>query len=208
EALALRGTAELGELRAEATGTVDLAARRGGATVTLRHPGAPRLLGEAFGVEVGPWLGEGSFSLIAQLSAGPQGVAAESFELVAAGLRMGGALALATEARPRVTGRIAAEHLPVPLPGLRSAEPLGLEALAGFDAEVTLEAARIELDDAVLEAASAGLRLADGRLAVERLRGRIAGGALEGTLGVEVTGGPPRVTAELRIAGATVAAPV
>jgi len=208
EALALRGSAELGELRAEANGTLDLVATRGGAAVTLRHPGAPRLLSEAFGMEVGPWLGEGSFSLIAQVTAGPGGVAAESFELVAAGLRAGGALALAAGPRPRVTGRVTAERLPLPVPALRGTEPLGLEALAGFDAEVTLEAGRIELDEAVLEAASAGLRLADARLAVERLRARIAGGTLEGTLGLDVANGPPRATAELRVAEATIAAPV
>jgi hypothetical protein len=208
EALALRGEATLGELRTEANGTLDLPGRRGGATVTLRHPGAPRLAIEAFGTEL-PWLGEGSFSLVANVNAGPQGLAAESFELVAGTLRAGGALQLANGARPRLVGRVAAERLPLPLPGLRSADPLGLDALAGFDAEVALEAARIEAGALVAEAASGALRLADGRLRLERMRARIAGGTLEGALGIEVAAGlAPRLALEMRLAEATLAAPL
>jgi hypothetical protein len=208
DALALRGEAALGELRAEANGTLDLPARRGAAALTLRHPGAPRLLAEGFGASL-PWLGDGSFSLVGNLTAGPQGMAAESFELVAGTLRAGGALALANGARPRLSGRIAAERLPLPLPPLRGAEPLGLDMLAGFDAELALEAARIEAGGAVLEAASAMLRLAEGRLSLDRMRARIAGGTLDGTLGMEVAAGTaPRLALELRLADATLGGPL
>ena len=44
EALALRGEGDLGSLRAEATATLDTLQSRGSGTLTLRHPGAPRLL--------------------------------------------------------------------------------------------------------------------------------------------------------------------
>lgn len=209
EALALRGEATLGELRAEANGTLDLPARRGSGAVTLRHPGAPRLLSEAFGADVAGWLGEGSFSLVANLAGGPQGVAAESFELVAGGLRAGGALALADGARPRLTGRIAAERLPLPMPALRSPEPLPFEALAGFDAELTLEAARLEAGEMAAEAVTATLRLAEGRLRAERIRARMAGGTLEAALGIDVAGAePPRLSLELRLADATLGGPL
>lgn len=209
EALALRGEAQLGELRAEANGTLDLNARRGNAAVTLRHPGAPRLAAEVLGLDVAEWLGEGSFSLVANLAAGPQGVAAESFELVAGSLRAGGALTLADGPRPRLTGRIAAERLPLPLPGLRSAEPLGLEALAGMDAELALEAARIEAGELVAEGASAMLRLAEGRLRLEGLRAKLAGGTLEAALGLDLAAaGPPRLALELKLAEATLGAPL
>jgi hypothetical protein len=208
EALALRGEATLGELRAEAQGTLDLPGSRGAATLTLRHPGAPRLLAEAFGAEL-PWLGEGSFSLVANVNAGPQGVAADSFDLVAGSLRAGGALQLADGPRPRLSGRIAAERLPLPVPALRGTDPLGLDRLAGFDAELTLEAARIEAGGMVAEAASAALRLADGRLRLERMRARIAGGTLEGALGIEVAAGvAPRLALEMRLAEVTLAAPL
>jgi hypothetical protein len=209
EALALRVEGHLGELRAEASLTLDAPGGRATATTTLRHPGAPRLLSEAFGLDVGAWLGEGSFSLVANVAAGPQGASAENFELVAGGLRAGGGLALATGARPRVTGRVVAERLPLPMPGLRSAEPLGLEALAGFDGELALEAAMVEAGVLAGEGVSAMLRLADGRLAVERLRARVAGGTLEGAMALDVSGGGlPRLGAELRLAQATLAGPL
>ncbi len=209
EALALRGTLDLGEARLEANGTLDLPGQRGGASLTLRHPFAPRLIAEAFGTEVGAWLGEGSLSLVATVAAGPQGVSAESFELVAAALRMGGALQLAAGPRPRLTGRIQAERLPLPLPALRSAEPLPLDALPGLDAELSIAAARVEAGPVVAEAASAQARLENGVLTLDRLRARVVGGTLEGggTLTV-AAGAPARIAAEMRLAGATLAAPL
>jgi hypothetical protein len=207
DALALRGGAEMGELRLEATGTADLPQRRGTASVTLRHPGAPRLLAEAFRSDAGSWLGEGSLSLIAGLAVSPQGVSAESFELVAGGLRARGALALALAGRPRLTGRLAAERLPLPFPGWRSGDPLGLEALAALDAELQLEAARVEIGGIVAEQASAALRLADGRLRLEGLKARVAGGELEAgaTLDLDPQA-PPRMAAEGRLTGASIGA--
>ena len=209
DALALRGEAELGELRMEANGTLDLPSARGTAAVTLRHPGAPRLLGEALDARVGAWLGEGSFSLVAHLAAGPQGVTADSFELVAGQMRASGELAVTAGERPRLAGRIAAERLPIPLPGLRSTEPLSLDALAGFDAELALEAGRVEAGGLVAEGASAALRLSDGKLRLERVRAKVAGGALEGSLAVDLhASGPPRAALELRLADVTVASPL
>jgi hypothetical protein len=108
-----------------------------------------------------------------------------------------------------VTGRIAAERLPLPAPGLRAAEPLGFDALAGFDAELALEASQVELAGTSLEGATASLRLEAGRLRVEALRARIAGGALEATLGLDLDdAAPPRLLLEGRVAEVTLAAPL
>ncbi|NGM19976.1 AsmA family protein [Roseomonas stagni] len=209
DALALRGGAEIGELRLEATGTLDLPQRKGSASITLRHPGAPRLLAEAFRSDAGSWLGEGSFSLIASLAAGPQGVSAESFELVAGAMRARGALALALGGRPRLTGRLSAERLPLPFVGWRSGDPLGLEALAGIDGEVALEAARLEIAGIVAEQAQATVKLAEGRMAVEAVRARLAGGELEAQASLAIDArSPPRLTAEGRLAGASIAGPL
>ncbi|PWS37187.1 hypothetical protein DFH01_10010 [Falsiroseomonas bella] len=209
EALALKGEAELGELRLEATGTLDLPAGRATAATTLRHPGAPRLLNEAFGWDVGPWLGDGSFSLIGNLAIGPNLLSAESFELVAGGLRAGGQLAFGFAPRPRLAGRIVAERLPLPLPGLRSTEPLPLDALAGFDAEIALEAGRVEAAGTVLQEASAILRLASGRLALERVAGKLAGGRVEGGIAADLTAsGAPRLALEMQLIDSTLAAPL
>ncbi|WP_431268349.1 hypothetical protein [Dankookia sp. P2] len=53
EALALRGEGDLGSLRAEAGATLDLLQGRGSGTLTLRHPGATRLLAPLLGPEGG-----------------------------------------------------------------------------------------------------------------------------------------------------------
>jgi hypothetical protein len=209
EALALRGGVEIGELRLEAQAQLDLPARRGTGGLTLRHPGAPRLLAEGFGSTAGAWLGDGSFSLVATLVGGPQALTAESFELVAGGLRTRGAMTLSQGARPRLTGRLQAERLPLPMPGLRSADPLGFAALGLVDAELTIEAARVEMGGAVAEEVSTTLRLAEGKLKLEDLRARLAGGRFAGLFSAEVAGpAPPRLALEGRLADATLAAPL
>jgi hypothetical protein len=209
EALALRGSLDLGELRLEANGTLNAPQRGGNLVMTLRHPGAPRLLSEAFGLSVGEWMGEGSFSLIANLAAGPREIRAESFELVAAALRARGTLALAAGARPRLTGRITAESMPLPFPGWRATSPLGLPSLAALDAELAVEAGRLMVGGAVAEAAAATLFLGEGRLRLEGLRARLAGGQVEATLTAETEPGlPPRMALQGRLADVTLGAPL
>ena len=98
---------------------------RGSGTLTLRHPGAPRLLAPLLGPEAVAWLGPGSFSVIASLSG--QGlfsparmVTAEHLDLVAGSFRGRGQMTLALDgARPRLTGRFAADVLPLPFLPLR-----------------------------------------------------------------------------------------
>jgi uncharacterized protein involved in outer membrane biogenesis len=215
DAVAVRAEGDVGELRLDAQGTLDAAALRGSGTLTLRHPGAPRLLAPLLGGPgVEAWLGQGSFSVIASLQGGGQGVAAEHLDLVAGALRVRGQLALALSGRrPRLTGRLAAERLPLPGLALRGAEPLGFDRLAALDAELALEAAEVEVEvgDAVpvLQDAAAVLRLVDGTLRLDGLQGRIGGGALQAALLVETGGGAlPRLTVEARLAEAAIVAPV
>jgi uncharacterized protein involved in outer membrane biogenesis len=203
-ALALRGAAEWGTLRAEAQGTLDVTTGRGAAHVTLRHPGAPRLAQELFGQGAGDWLGEGSFSLVASLAGTPAALTAESFELVAGGLRMRGGLTLSRMGRPRLVGRLQAERLPLAFPGWRSAEPLPLGLLADVDADVALEVARLEIGGAVVTDLATQVTLAEGRLAAMNLVARLAGGRFEGSAGAEaLAGAPPRLRLTGRLTGAS-----
>jgi len=112
--------------------------------ITLRHPGAPRLA-EALGIaNATAWLGDGSLSLVAQVSRNGGRFAADSFEVTAGSLHASGALAVqATPSGPSVTGRIAAETLPLPLPSLRSADPLPFAWLTGWQAAVKLDVGRV-----------------------------------------------------------------
>lgn len=208
DALAWRAEGELGDVRLEGEGSLDIPQRRLGGLVTLRHPGAGRLVTEALGRDAPVWLGAGSFSLIATLALVPDSLAAERFALVAGGLRASGrgALALALGGdRPRLTGRIRSETLP--LPGLLDdpAAPLGLERLAEADAELTLEIGRLA-SAGLPEIAElrGGLVLADGTLRLAITEAQLSGGRLEGEVRVEGRAGPPRASATLRIADATI----
>lgn len=210
DALALAVEGELGELRAEGQASFNLGQGRATGTLTLRHPGAPRLF-MLLGARGPPtWLGEGSFALIAALSGGTAGITAESLDLVAGGLRLRGPLALALDgARPRLTGRLAAERLPLPGLSPRGTDPVDLGALAAVDAELALEAIELVLPQLPpLRGASARLLLAEGRLALEDIRATLGGGVLDGRLALDSTVQPPMLSGALGLAGAALGAPL
>ncbi|WP_137126542.1 AsmA-like C-terminal region-containing protein [Roseomonas sp. HF4] len=209
-ALALAAEGTLGELRIEGQSTLDLAQGRGQGAMTLRHPGAQRLALLLGAAEPPAWLGEGSFSLIASLTGSVGTIAAENLELVAGGLRARGQVALALEgARPRLTGRITAERLPLPGLSARRDAPVALGALTRLDAELALETADLAAPDLPpVQEARARLLLQDGRLALEDLRARLGGGALQGRLALDATAQPPEVSGALGLEGATLSGPL
>lgn len=209
-ALVLRGGLDLGEARMEANGTLDAQARRYAGTLTLRHPGAPRFAAEALQLPLPTWLGEGSFSIIANLAATPRGGQIDNIELVAGELRAGGqlTLALAPAARPRLTGRIQAERLPLPAP-LGGEEPLPLAPLQRLDAEIALSAARVVPPyGPVLTQASTRLTLNGGVLQLDQLQAEAAGGRAEGTAMLDASATPPVAAAQLRLTEIAIAAPL
>ncbi len=252
EALQWRAEADFADARAEAQGAANTLARRGQGTATLRHPGAVRFL-DSLGLPA-PWLGPGSLSLIASLTAEEGGRVwqMESAELVAgeARLRAQGAYsrggegggsqgggsqgggsqggvpqgapspgapspgALASRAaapgpaRPRLTGRVQAEELPLPDLALLLAPGLP------FDAEVVLAAQRAHAPGwPVLEEVSGELRAGEGGLRLDAFRARVGarvgvgGGVATGAVAFEA-GTPPALVAELRLADAMLSAPL
>ena len=70
EALGLKLALDMANARLEAQPVIDLRSGKWAGPVTLRHPGAPRLLGLLGLPRAEAWLGEGSLSVIAQLSGG------------------------------------------------------------------------------------------------------------------------------------------
>jgi hypothetical protein len=215
-ALGLKLTAAIGDLRAEASPTLDLPRATWSGPLALRHPGAPRLAerlglpGAIAWLGATAWLGEGSLGLVAQLAATPEHLAAQPFTLTAGGLRAAGALRLDLGPVPRLSGRIAAETLPLPLPVLRDPDPLPLAALRGWTAQIEASAARLLLaQDPALTDATTTITLADGTLRLTDLRARLAGGALTGSLALATSPAqPPALSAELALRGARLAAPL
>ena len=209
EALALAVAAQLGDLRLEATPTLDLGGGTWAGSLTLRHPGAPRLA-EMLGLRgATAWLGDGSFALVAQMAGAPALVSAEQFDLAAGGLRATGSLRLDRRAVPRLSGRVVAESLPLPLPYPRAPEPLPIDALAGWEADVRLEAGQVLLgQEKLLDDASATVSLAAGSLKLDGLTGRMGGGIVNAALRFDTAARPPLLALEAGVAGAIVTGPV
>lgn len=208
DAIALRLEAELDALRLEATGTLDAVAGRAAGSATLRHPGAPRLLAPWIGADAAGWLGEGSLAAIAAFTAAGDRIGLEHLDLVAGTLRGQGRLALALAAdRPSLTGRFAAERLP--LPGIP-----GIVAFAGAgrpDIDLQITAERLAITGLPeIEAASGSLRLAEAGLDIELAAGRLGGGALAGTLALrpEAADAQPQATLRGTVTDAAIAGPI
>lgn len=205
EALAIRAEADAADARIEAQGQLDAGARRLQGNATLRHPGATRLL-EQLGFPAA-WIGPGSLSVIAAGSVQPDQAAWENLEIVAGTLRLRGQGALSWQGdRPRLTGRAAAERLP--LPGIPLQSSQGLRGAPPFDAEIALTAEAVDVPGLpAIEQAAATLRAAEGEWRVEGLRARMAGGEVEGQAALALRG-LPRLALEGRLSGAVVTGPV
>ena len=209
DSLGLKITADLGDVRLEAQPVLNLGHDTWTAAVQLRHPGAPRLA-EALGWPgAGAWLGEGSLSVVAQLAAAGDRMAADSFELAAGGLRASGTLALEhQDTRPLLSGHIAAESLPLPLLNPRDADPLPLAALAGWDGAVGLTARQVNAGLTPLaEQVAATLSLNHGMARIDGLIARIAGGAVSAQLAFDTAATPPALQLRAGLADVTLSGP-
>jgi hypothetical protein len=191
DALAVRAALELNDLRAEAQPVLNLPARRWTGPVMAHHPGAPRLL-ESVGVPgTASWLGDGSFSVIAQASAVPGRFELDNVELVAGSLRARGQLVLAGSA---FSGKIRAETLPLPMLYPRSPDPLPLGALHGIQANLHVQAGQVLVALApTVQDLSAELSVEGGALKIAGLTAKLSSGTVSGTALLE-TGDKPRLS--------------
>jgi len=213
EALGVRLSAEASDLRIDAQPTLNLVSRRWVGPVTLRHPGAPRLLEQVGVGGTVAWLGDGSLSLLAQVTAADRRVVLDSFNLVAGTLRANGKLAFEAPSergglRLAVSGQVTAETLPLPLPYLRSPDPVPVAGLLGWQATVRLDAAQVLLGQTpMLQDLSADLALRDGTLTIPRATGRLEGGTASGAATLVANGEPPRLAIQAGVTGAALTGP-
>lgn len=174
EALGLKATIDLGDLRAEVQPVLNVPARRWAGPLMLHYPGAPRLLAQLGFGGTAAWLGDGSFSLITQLSHVPGRLEFNAIELVAGSMRLTGQLSNAGHV---LLGRLKAETLMLPAIDLRSADPLPLAALASHTAMIHLDADRVlvgmvsGITDLVLDA-----EVKDGAFSLDGVVAKIGGG--------------------------------
>lgn len=208
-ALAVQAEASLGDLRVEAQPTLNLPAGSWAGPVSLRHPGAPRLLAQIGLPDAGTWLGDGSLSLVTQAAVAPDQATLRDVVLTAGALRLGGTVAAHLGGGPiRVTGQISAESLPLPRPMLRSSDPLPLGMMRGWDAVIALQAKQVLVG---LVPALADLRtsvtLQDGTLRLDALKASLAGGVIEATAALQAGADPPHLAVEGHVSGAQLSGP-
>jgi hypothetical protein len=154
----------------------------------------------------GNWLGEGSLSMLAQISGAPGDLKLDSFDLTAAALHATGALdwTHAGAAPPMLTGHVTADTLPLPGFAPHDSAPLPLAWLTGFNAGLDLSAGLVLVGNAeMLHDAHASLNLAAGVLKLDGLKATLGGGPLTGAAQLDSASTPPRATAAANVAGAS-----
>jgi len=206
QSLASHLTLTLGDLRVTADPVIDVPGLGWSGPLTMRHPGAPRLA-ELLGLGGAPaWLGDGSFALVAQVAGKPGKWTASSFDIAAGSLHATGQLTLDTaDPTRRLTGQIQADALPLPFPYIRSPEPLPLPSLAGWQANIALQARTVLFSASpLLEQATANLVVTDGVVLIQGLKARLGGGQLTGTASLDTAHEPRRLAATMDLSGATI----
>jgi hypothetical protein len=213
DALGVKLTLDMADARLEAQPVIDLRAGKWTGSVTLRHPGAPRLLGLLGLTNSASWLGEGSLAVIAhvtgtQASGNLARLSADLLDLTAGDMRVSAPLTLdLTGDVPVVGGLIQAEALALPGPAWRGPAPLAFTLLRGWRASVPVTAKQVLLDRApMLTEASGTVAVTEGVLRLDPFSAVLAGGQLNGSL-VAASADPPTISVKGTLANATARAP-
>lgn len=209
-ALALGIGLSLGDATLDANPTVDLSRWQWNGEITLRHPGARRFASALGLSEALPWLGDGSLSLSAHLSGKQDSVLADSFNLTAAGMRLGGSLALQlTEDTPYLSGQLSADSLVLPLPSGDSAVPLPIDVLQGWQGKLAVSVGSLTLDSSgSLQDAKTTIEVANNALRIEHFTGKLDGGALTGSAVFDAAATPPSLSIRAHLDDAAVTTPI
>ncbi len=200
-----------GDARLEAHPTINLTNRTWSTQLTLRHPGAARLLQMLGWASAPTWLGDGSLSLLAQLSGTPDGLAAQSYDLTAASLHATGSahLALPPRGPPSLTGTMQADTLPLPGFAARATSPLPLDWTSALDGALSLTAKQVTFGGSPwLADVTGNASVHKGKLAIAVASARLDGGALAGQVTIDPTKTPAMLSASVKLDGVTLPGPL
>ncbi len=210
EAVSLQIRADADDVVLEADSLRDTRAGTGTTTLTLRHPGAPRLLAElglpeALGLPAGlvataHWLDSGALTLRAHFQDAPSRLAVQDFDLDAAAMRLSGHVAADWSRRvPALDGSLAFDQLALPdaVPDLRP-----LAGLAAWTTHLHVSAATISAGLRRLAAgASLDVVTGGGHVMLQSASAAMAGGRLTGQLDADLAAS--RLTSSVQLKGAT-----
>jgi hypothetical protein len=212
DALCLQFRTDAGDLVLEAEAQADTKAQppSATATITLRHPGTPRLLAALGLAGTETWLGTGSLALLAHLRAEGGHITVQDFTLDGAEMRLAGTLDIVLPGHA-ITGTIHADMLA--LPGTFEAWDVALGALPpwlqAWHAQLHMSADAVEagLHEAAARAA-ADIALGSGLAFADDISAMLAGGHLTAQLALDTTQTPPRLALLAALGQATLASPL
>ena len=215
-ALGVSADLSLDDATLHATPTIDLRSGSWNGELTIRHPGARRLLA-AIGLpqllgspNLPVWLGDGSLSLVAHAHGAAGQVSADSFQLTAGSVRLDGTFSLDDAGNePRLAAQLHTPELQIPVVSLTSTVPLPVHVLHGWRADIVLNADDMTLEsEAKLHEASAIVRVSDGALRIERLSAKFNGGTVDASGLLNGSANPPSFAFNMRLDQATIAEPI
>jgi hypothetical protein len=187
--------ADAGDLRLEAEASIDAGAPSATATLTIRHPGAPRLLAALGAEHAERWLETGSFALLAQISATPTHMHVANLDVTAATLRASGRLdADLSGTEPTMTATLDVDTLPLPW-----RERFPAAWLQGWSGVLHVRAERVLADlQPVAQAMRADVTVQDGAILADPVSAAVGdGGSVTGQAAADAGQLPARVAATL-----------
>jgi hypothetical protein len=210
EAITVQLHAASSDLTLEAEQRRDTLAGTADTTITLLHPGAPRLLALLGFPGAETWLDNGSLALLAHLRTTPGTINVHDFQLDAAEMHLRGRGDIRlTGDEPAVSGDIRAEPLALPgLAALRAHGPAGLKWPV-WSGQVHVSASSVEIGLLpVAQDVSAVVAAGDGVVVADAVSGTLAGGKLSGQAALDATQAPPLAALQLQLARATLPGPL
>jgi hypothetical protein len=186
--------ADTGDLRTEAELAIDAAAPSLNATVTIRHPGAPRLLAALGAPQAERWLDNGSLALLTQLSATAGHLHIANLDITAASLRASAqADADFSGAVPVIDAKIAADTLPLPW-----REKLPAAWLQGWNGVLHISAEHVLADlQPIAHALHTDITVQNGAILADPLTAAIGEGSVTGQAAMDLSQTPARAAAHL-----------
>jgi hypothetical protein len=207
-AVAAKLRVDLEDLRLEADTRLDVPARAVEATVTLRHPGAPRLLHAAGIDHPADWIDTGSVALAAHMHAQPGRIDVHDFALSAAALKMDGSAAIGfAGSEPALEAVLHATNLALPAPPARG--PVPLSWLDGWHGSVELTADKLTLAGQPVAADAHALLTVSGRvLGAEAVQARIGHAVSTAEGAIDASGDRPRMAVRAQVDGLAIDGPL
>ncbi len=200
-----------GDARLQAHPTLDLVKGTWSTQMTLRHPGAARLL-QALGWTRAPdWLGDGSLSALAQLSGTAGTIEVQTYDLTAASLHATGAMnvVLPAKAVPQLSGTVAADTLPLPGFAARATAPWPLGWTRALTGALSVTAQQVTLGGAPwLHGVTGTIALSQGTLGISVAKATLARGTLSGQVSLDPTTTPAKLNLTARLDGVTLEGPL